>query len=283
MPNPNFSAAARALSAAAGTSILGKVSLALANVLASGDDANATGSTEQTATHADQSSSTNQPSERKHIMSPTIFEAAKRLLGDAYNRETGEFDIKKMQERAFKDRGKTNILLMGATGSGKSSLINAIFGDNVVKAGSGAPVTQHIEKIAIKEKGLILWDTKGIEAGDYEGTMRQLKGEIEKAFEPSKGQDEFPHIALLCIKESSSRIEDREHALLEITKKHGIPALVVFTDMRGDEGEEFVKKAQAIFAEKHGTYVKGYARVNSIPYKIGKATIDVDGITELVE
>ncbi|GAA8685576.1 hypothetical protein JP0118_06540 [Helicobacter pylori] len=43
---------------------------------------------------------------------------------------------------------------------GKSSLINGLFGQEVVKAGIGKPVTQHLEKYVDGEKGLILWDTR---------------------------------------------------------------------------------------------------------------------------
>ncbi|GAA7002318.1 hypothetical protein Kyoto22A_08830 [Helicobacter pylori] len=43
---------------------------------------------------------------------------------------------------------------------GKSSLINGLFGQEVAKAG----------KYIDEEKGLVLWNTKGIEAKDYQNT-----------------------------------------------------------------------------------------------------------------
>ncbi len=68
--------------------------------------------------------------------------------------------MEKMREAIKKEKPIMNILLMGATGMGKSSLINGLFGEEVAKVGIGKPVTQHLEKYVDEEKGLILWDTR---------------------------------------------------------------------------------------------------------------------------
>ncbi|GAA7230087.1 hypothetical protein ID0463_05220 [Helicobacter pylori] len=78
--------------------------------------------------------------------------------------------MEKMCEVIKKEKPIMNILLMGATRVGKSSLINGLFGQEIAKVGIGKPVTQHLEKYVDEEKGLILWDTKGIEAKDYQNT-----------------------------------------------------------------------------------------------------------------
>ncbi|GAA7796532.1 hypothetical protein JP0178_09150 [Helicobacter pylori] len=49
--------------------------------------------------------------------------------------------MEKMHEVIKKEKPIMNILLMGAIGVGKSSLINGLFGQEVAKAGVGKPVT----------------------------------------------------------------------------------------------------------------------------------------------
>ncbi|QQW93561.1 GTPase [Helicobacter pylori] len=133
-----------------------------------------------------------------------------KFLGDAFTLDgkEGGLNMEKMHEVIKKEKPIMNILLMGATGVGKSSLINGLFGQEVAKAGVGKPLTQHLEKHVNEEKGLILWDTKGIEAKDYQNTIESIKKEMEYSFK-TLDEKEAIDVAYLCVKEGYSRVQGR--------------------------------------------------------------------------
>lgn len=74
-------------------------------------------------------------------------------------------DKAKRLSRMLKIRSKkVNIMLTGATGSGKSSTINALFDMDVAKVGVGVdPETNIISKFSLDN--LIIWDTPGLGDG----------------------------------------------------------------------------------------------------------------------
>lgn len=209
----------------------------------------------------------------------------KKFLGDSYNEESSEFDHQKAQKKAKNEKEKCNIILCGASGVGKSTLINAIFGKDIAKAGSGKPITQHLQKVDIPEKGICLWDTKGIEAEKYENTMASLKNEFSDAIDKAGNESEIPHIGWVCIKACSDRVEDRDLTLIGILAKHKIPAVVVFTRVTGKAEREFVKKAKLIINQEHKDFLEGaFVSANSIPYEIDEdMVVKVTGLDSLIE
>ncbi len=192
--------------------------------------------------------------------------------------------MEKMCEAIKKEKPIMNILLMGAIGVGKSSLINGLFGQEVAKAGVGKSLTQHLEKYVDEEKGLILWDTKGIEAKDYQNTMESIKKEMEDSFK-MLNEKEAIDVAYLCVKETSSRVEEREKALLSFAKEWNIPTIVVFTNTQEKAGDAFVKEAQKIINEEwgFGGFVRAYVRVNSVAFSFRGMEVPIEGLKELVD
>lgn len=209
----------------------------------------------------------------------------KDFLGDTYNEENGEFDHDKAKNKAVNEKEQCNIIISGASGVGKSTLINAIFGREVVKAGAGKPVTQHLEKVSIPEKGICLWDTKGIEAENYQDTMASLKNEFRQAIDDANDDCDIPHIGWVCIKASSDRVEDRDLTLIGLLAERNIPAIVVFTRVTGRAEREFVEEAKLIIDKEYKDFLRGsYVSVNSVPYEIDEdIVVKVKGLESLVE
>lgn len=212
-------------------------------------------------------------------------DAFDEFLGNAYDKETNTFNPQKAEEDAFNNKEKFNIILFGATGVGKSTLVNSFFGEELAAAGKGKPVTQHLTKIKSTKKGVILWDTKGIEAKDYEVTIGQLRKDIKNSFSEFKHVDDVPHLGWLCIDSSSSRIEPRDFELIKLTEDYGIPTVVVFTKAYGDSEDEFIESAvKEIHANVYGISKLNYVKVLSSDYRINSnITIPAHGMKDLLD
>ena len=79
---------------------------------------------------------------------------------------------------------KINLMITGATGSGKSSTINALFDLEVAKVGTGVdPETMDIQKFDLDN--LVLWDSPGLGDGK-EKDIEHSKGIIKKLNEREK-------------------------------------------------------------------------------------------------
>ncbi|GAA9413220.1 hypothetical protein HpHA278_08020 [Helicobacter pylori] len=92
-------------------------------------------------------------------------------------------------------------------------------------------------------------------------------------------------VAYLCVKETSSRVEEREKELLSFAKKWNIPTIVVFTNTQEKAGDAFVQEAQKIINEEwgFGGFIKAYVRVNSVAYSFRGMEVPIEGLEELVD
>jgi GTP-binding protein EngB required for normal cell division len=66
-------------------------------------------------------------------------------------------------EPELEELPKANIVITGKTGVGKSTLINAIFGEELSKEGTGRPVTQKISMYTNSDIPVAIYDTVGLE------------------------------------------------------------------------------------------------------------------------
>ena len=130
-----------------------------------------------------------------------------------------------------------NILLVGKTGVGKSTLINGMFRDNLVETGVGKPVTKYLQKITKENIPINLYDTQGLELNSQ--NQREVLTEITTLLKDLKHQGEKDKIHLIyyCINSNGSRIEDSEIALINSLKQYA-PVIIVLTQSLGENSEQ---------------------------------------------
>lgn len=163
------------------------------------------------------------------------------LLKDSVDASTGEVTYSEYESKKNINKEKVNIIVAGKTGVGKSSLINYIFGKEVAKVGDGQPVTQEIQEYDLENDNITLFDTKGIEAKDYEKTLDNIKKYLELRQDSPDENDDI-HIAWLCISERGDRVEEADRELLKILSEAGIPVIGVFTKRESKRESNFVNK-----------------------------------------
>ncbi len=126
--------------------------------------------------------------------------------------------------------GRFNLAIFGKTGVGKSTLINAIFGEEVARTGIGEPVTQgsHLYLDKVGHLGII--DTAGLEIGK---DNKQILDELNRAVIAMRRQplSEQIHVVWFCIRGMDRRFEDTEAEFVRHLNGLSLPVIIVMTQV----------------------------------------------------
>ena len=156
----------------------------------------------------------------------------------------------KINREVIKTANFLNIILVGPSGVGKSTLINAILDTNV-QTGFGDPQTQNIEFISSEKIPFLrLIDSKGIEKNITSGitkTFENIKKFIRSQIETKK-YDNFIHIIWYCW--TGTRLEKDEVDLLtNLSKTYSLeklPVIIVYTNAAFEDeiekAKDYIKK-----------------------------------------
>lgn len=125
-----------------------------------------------------------------------------------------------------------NILVLGKSGVGKSSLLNYLVEKNICETGVGSPVTQnyfdnYIFTNNYKNINYNLLDTKGIEPAETKQFIEIIEKKI-KSFEANSSIFDKLHTIYYCIAASSKRIETFEIEFIKKLKAN-IPIIIILT------------------------------------------------------
>lgn len=135
----------------------------------------------------------------------------------------------------IKNLKKLNIIVLGKSGVGKSTLINSLFRGKFADTGLGRPVTQSVKKIEKEGFPLAIYDTPGFELSrDQQNGVRDEVMEIINKGLSSKDINQAIHCIWYCINVGGNRTFDESElkwlrGLTESNKVTQVPIIVVLT------------------------------------------------------
>lgn len=138
---------------------------------------------------------------------------------------------------------RCNVLILGKTGTGKSSLLNYLCNENLAKTGAGKPVTGEgiYDFVAnINGQEVKIYDSWGIEAGKVQ-EWKALLDEKLKAHGVDKDIKDWFHSVIYCIQAGGGRIEDIDEEIICKFLSEGYRLTVVLTkadQLRNHESEK---------------------------------------------
>lgn len=135
----------------------------------------------------------------------------------------------------YRQMTKINIMVLGKTGVGKSTLINSMFSEKLAKTGIGKPITTQISKIEKADFPLAIYDTPGLELGGVNGAQNLLKdvmGVIQKGYDTGEVKNAI-HCIWYCVSATSHRFEQAEvefiRELANQSRLYHVPIIIILT------------------------------------------------------
>jgi uncharacterized protein (DUF697 family)/GTP-binding protein EngB required for normal cell division len=182
------------------------------------------------------------------------------------------------QRRAAAELGRANILISGQTGVGKSTLINAVFRIPLAAAGTGKPVTKHVQRYGVPGFPVSIFDTPGIELGQ---AKKDVIREFRKTIVDSrKGPPEdVIHAAWYCIDGGQARVQDYDIEIVRALADE-VPVILVLTQCIDDERPTAL---EAVIADEHLPIEGPPVRTLASERRVAGRTLPAMGLEELVE
>jgi len=182
-------------------------------------------------------------------------------------------------EEIRKKMKRVNIMVIGKSGVGKSTLINSIFREEIATTGVGKPVTAHLHKYEKENVPLAIYDSQGLELDEatQQKVLDEIRQEIQNRLKEGK-EENYIHVLWYCILANSNRIENAE---IQWIKKWSelLPVIIVLTQClnQDKDKDEFYKSI-----DKQKLPIHGIQKTLANPFPTQLGNIDSHGLIELI-
>lgn len=152
-----------------------------------------------------------------------------------------------------------NVLMLGATGAGKSSLLNYLCGKNLAKAGAGKPVTGDgifEYDVALNGQAVRIFDSWGIEADNVSKWESIIKEKL-KEHSADKPIGEWFHSVVYCIQAGGTRIQPVDSKIIRQFYREGYNVVIVLTKADQVTKDEETEMKKAIRLEVESSVKEG--------------------------
>ena len=137
--------------------------------------------------------------------------------------------LKEELEKVMENLASPNIAVIGRTGAGKSTLINAVFGGELAKTGTGLPVSDAFIRYPKDDRKVpvVIYDSAG-----YEMTKEEkFKNDVFEFFDQKKYEpiDKQIHLVWYVIHAGLKRFEYFDAQIIQALKQRGLPLIVILS------------------------------------------------------
>lgn len=127
--------------------------------------------------------------------------------------------------RAKSRIGRFNLALVGGSGVGKSSLVNAIFGRELAKVGKGLPITEGVQYYS--DDALGIWYFEGFEIGSSKSPAESLRAHLKVV--GSRPATERISVVWFCVNSTADRLTTADIEMIRELDGAGLPVVLVLT------------------------------------------------------